>query len=71
MKPSKKTIKIHKLDRVFPNYNRLFAIRVESESYIGNHIIKFIQLPKMGDKWFADIFIEMEDEKTIKENTKE
>lgn len=69
MKRTKEKIKIHKLDKAPFNEN-LYAIRVESDKYIGDHIIKFIQCPKMSDKWLADIFIERIDEKTIKNNIK-
>jgi hypothetical protein len=49
-------IKIYKLEKTpFPN---VYGIRVESHKYLDNPIITYVPTPKIGDAWYADIFIE-------------
>jgi hypothetical protein len=46
----------HKVNQLTKN---VYAVRVKLPFFFEEPTVRFIPLPKEGDKWFADIFIEL------------
>ncbi len=58
MKKKDNIIKSYPLTKITKN---LYAIRVFTPKYIGEHTITFINMAKMGDADYAEIFIKLVD----------